>query len=385
MKKKILFVFGTRPEAIKMAPVVKLFRQSNDFESIVCTTGQHREMLDQSMRIFEIESDHELNVMKKNQTLSQLTVNLLSELDIVLEEIKPDLVFVQGDTTTSLVGGLAAFYNKISIAHIEAGLRTGNKYKPFPEEKNRHMLSVLSDLHFSPTDLSRKNLIREGVDEGKIWVTGNTVIDAMQMILSSQESDLEEEKQLSSFLNRKIGIDFTSPPESVPKIILVTGHRRENFGEGIRSVCEGLLKIAKQRPDVLIVYPVHLNPKVQVPVKEFIGGVDNIKLISPIDYEKFLFLLKKSYIVLTDSGGIQEEAPSLGKPVLVTREVTERPEGVEAGTVKLVGTDKKILIHEINKLFDDPSYYKSFSKVSNPYGDGNAASRIIEVIRSSQF
>ena len=385
MKKKILFVFGTRPEAIKMAPVVKLFRQSNDFESIVCTTGQHREMLDQTMRIFEIESDHELNVMKKNQTLSQLTVNLLSELDIVLEEIKPDLLFVQGDTTTSLVGGLAAYYNKIPIAHIEAGLRTGNKYKPFPEEKNRHMLSVLSDLHFSPTDLSRNNLIREGVDEGKIWVTGNTVIDAMQMILSSQESDLEEEKQLSSFLNREIGIDFTSPPESAPKIILVTGHRRENFGEGIRSVCEGLLKIAKQRPDVLIVYPVHLNPKVQVPVKELIGGVDNIKLISPIDYEKFLFLLKKSYIVLTDSGGIQEEAPSLGKPVLVTREVTERPEGVEAGTVKLVGTDKKILIQEINKLFDDPSYYKSFSKVSNPYGDGNAASRIIEVIRSSQF
>ena len=385
MKKKILFVFGTRPEAIKMAPVVKLFRQSNDFESIVCTTGQHREMLDQSMRIFEIESDHELKVMKKNQTLSQLTVNLLSELDIVLEEIKPDLLFVQGDTTTSLVGGLAAFYNKIPIAHIEAGLRTGNKYKPFPEEKNRHMLSVLSDLHFSPTDLSRNNLIREGVDEGKIWVTGNTVIDAMQMILSSQESDLEEEKKLSSFLNREIGIDFTSPPESMPKIILVTGHRRENFGEGIQSVCEGLLEIAKQRPDVLIVYPVHLNPKVQVPVKELIGEVDNIKLISPIDYEKFLFLLKKSYIVLTDSGGIQEEAPSLGKPVLVTREVTERPEGVEAGTVKLVGTDKKILIQEINKLFDDPSYYKSFSKVSNPYGDGNAASRIIEVIRSSQF
>ena len=385
MKKKILFVFGTRPEAIKMAPVVKLFRQSNDFESIVCTTGQHREMLDQSMRIFEIESDHELKVMKKNQTLSQLTVNLLSELDIVLEEIKPDLLFVQGDTTTSLVGGLAAYYNKIPIAHIEAGLRTGNKYKPFPEEKNRHMLSVLSDLHFSPTDLSRKNLIREGVDEGKIWVTGNTVIDAMQMILSSQESDLEEEKKLSSFLNREIGIDFTSPPESMPKIILVTGHRRENFGEGIQSVCEGLLEIAKQRPDVLIVYPVHLNPKVQVPVKELIGEVDNIKLISPIDYEKFLFLLKKSYIVLTDSGGIQEEAPSLGKPVLVTREVTERPEGVEAGTVKLVGTDKKILIQEINKLFDDPSYYKSFSKVSNPYGDGNAASRIIEVIRSSQF
>ncbi len=385
MKKKILFVFGTRPEAIKMAPVVKLFRQSNDFESIVCTTGQHREMLDQSMRIFEIESDHELKVMKKNQTLSQLTVNLLSELDIVLEDIKPDLLFVQGDTTTSLVGGLAAYYNKIPIAHIEAGLRTGNKYKPFPEEKNRHMLSVLSDLHFAPTELSRKNLIREGVDERKIWVTGNTVIDAMQMVLSSQESDLEEEKKLSSFFNREIGIDFTSPPESVPKIILVTGHRRENFGEGIRSVCEGLLEIAKQRPDVLIVYPVHLNPKVQVPVKELIGGVDSIKLISPIDYEKFLFLLKKSYIVVTDSGGIQEEAPSLGKPVLVTREMTERPEGVEAGTVKLVGTDKKILIHEINKLFDDPSYYKSFSEISNPYGDGNAASRIIEVIRSSQF
>ena len=385
MKKKILFVFGTRPETIKMAPVIKLFRESKDFDAIVCTTGQHREMLDQSMRIFGLESDYELQVMKKNQTLTQLTVNILSELDNVLEEISPNLLIVQGDTTTSFAGGLAAYYKNIPIGHIEAGLRTGDKYKPFPEEKNRHMLSTLSDLHFAPTDVSKENLIREGVDKEKIWVTGNTVIDAMQIILASQESDSEDEKKLCSFFNQEIGVNFENPPETIPKIILVTAHRRENFGKGIRNICEGLYEIAAQRPEVLIVYPVHLNPKVQDPVRELIGGVGNIKLIPPVDYEKFLFLLKKTYLVVTDSGGIQEEAPSLGKPVLVTRETTERPEGVNAGTVKLVGTNKEKMIEEINKLLDDVSYYKLFSEISNPFGDGRAAGRILEVIRSSDY
>jgi UDP-N-acetylglucosamine 2-epimerase (non-hydrolysing) len=375
--KKIMCVFGTRPEAIKMAPVVnKIKERSEQFVPIVCVTAQHREMLDQVLSIFNITPDYDLDIMRNNQNLFDISTKVLNGLKDVFEDAKPDLILVQGDTTTAFIAGLAAFYLKIPIGHVEAGLRTNDKYNPFPEEINRHLLSSLADYHFAPTEWSRSNLIKENVPQERIWVTGNTVIDALLTISRRQKT--EDRRQIfRDFIDKKLNSRFEIRDS---RLILVTGHRRESFGEGFDNICRALRTIAQERKDVMIVYPVHLNPNVQRPVKEILKDIDNVLLIEPLEYEPFVSLMNESYLILTDSGGIQEEAPSLGKPVLVMRKTTERPEGIEAGVVKLVGTGKDDIVRNTIELLENHSLYEKMSGSANPYGDGEAAERITDII-----
>ena len=374
--KKILLVFGTRPEAIKMAPLVKEFQKDvENFEIKVCVTAQHREMLDQVLNLFQISPDYDLNIMKPAQDLYDVTSNILLKIKPVLEEFNPDVVLVHGDTTTTFATSLAAYYQKIKIGHVEAGLRTGNLYSPWPEEGNRRLTSVLTDYHFSPTETSKKNLLSEGVDKSKIIVTGNTVIDALQIIVNN----IYNKEHLRFKIEEAIIKSGFKELDS--KFILVTGHRRENFGQGFLNICEALKVLAKNNPDINILYPVHLNPNVREPVNELLSNVSNIKLVEPFQYEEFIYLMSKSYLILTDSGGIQEEAPSLGKPVLVMRDTTERPEAVGAGTVKLVGSAQNNIIKEVQKLLNDSSEYQRMSKAHNPYGDGNASKNILKILK----
>lgn len=371
--KKILIVFGTRPEAIKMAPLVKEFQKHPDqFETKVCVTAQHREMLDQVLDIFEITPDFDLNIMKAGQDLYDITSRVLLGIRDVLKEFTPDMLFVHGDTTTSTASALAGFYQQIPVAHIEAGLRTNDIYSPWPEEMNRQVTSRITSYNFAPTSLSKSNLLKENVAEEKICITGNTVIDALFWVLRK----IEEDSTLKTTLELKIKeAGYTL---SNRKMILVTGHRRESFGEGFINICNALKEIAKSNPDVDIVYPVHLNPNVQKPVNDILSGLSNVYLIAPQEYLSFVYLLSKCSFAITDSGGIQEEAPSLGKPVLVMRDTTERPEAVDAGTVKLVGTDKALITSEAQKLISDNSYYLSMAEAHNPYGDGKACRRVID-------
>jgi len=367
--KKILTIFGTRPEAIKLAPVIKELERRNDvFVSKVCVTAQHREMLDPFLQLFGINPDWDLNIMQPNQSLFDVTAKALVKLKEVLEKEKPDLVLVQGDTTTTFTAALAAYYLKIKVGHVEAGLRTLDKYNPFPEELNRRLVGHIADLHFAPTKRAKENLLSEGIPESSIFVTGNTVVDALFMILARTTSEDYLPKALSQ-------------PDR--KLILVTAHRRESFGEGIANICLALKEIVKRVPDVEIVYPVHLNPNVREPVYRMLGGVERVHLIEPLDYIPFVHLMKASYLILTDSGGIQEEAPSLGKPVLVLRNITERPEAVEAGAAKLVGTDPQRIVVETLRLLQDPSEYSKMANVPNPFGDGRAALRIADILEST--
>jgi UDP-N-acetylglucosamine 2-epimerase (non-hydrolysing) len=377
--KKTLVVFGTRPEAIKMAMVIKEIEKSPDMKCLVCVTAQHREMLDQVLNTFDIIPDHDLDIMTDGQDLFDITTNSLMGLKDIFNREQPDMVLVQGDTTTAFVAGLTAYYLKIPIGHIEAGLRTYNKYSPFPEEKNRHLLSTVADFHFAPTQWARSNLLKENISPEKIWVTGNTVIDALLKVTSKQKTE-KVVQFWSKFFKERWNITLSANNQ---KLILVTGHRRENFGEGFRNICFALKEIAEKRKDVTIVYPVHLNPNVQRVVKNLLNNQPNIHLIEPIEYETFVFLMNSSFLVLTDSGGIQEEAPSLGKPVLVMRDTTERPEGLEAGTVQLVGTDKDKIVDTTLNLVSNPSHYELMSKAINPYGDGKAAARIVRIIEDT--
>jgi UDP-N-acetylglucosamine 2-epimerase (non-hydrolysing) len=374
--KKILLVFGTRPEAIKMAPLVKALQKESIFETKVCVTAQHREMLDQVLEIFEIVPDYDLDIMKSGQDLYDVTSNVLFGLKNVLTDFTPDLVLVHGDTTTSSASALAAFYMHIDVAHIEAGLRTHDIYSPWPEEANRQMTGILAKYHFAPTTTSLNNLLLENKDRNTILVTGNTVIDALLLALNKMSSN--------KVLHSKIIASLESSGYALNdnrRLILVTGHRRENFGSGFINICEALKEIALLNTDVDIVYPVHLNPNVQKPVKEILKEVSNIYLIEPLSYETFIYLMNQSYFVITDSGGVQEEAPSLGKPVLVMRDTTERPEALEAGTVKLVGTDKSTIIKEAQELLDNPLSYEKMAKAHNPYGDGNACKKIVDFLK----
>jgi len=369
--KKNLLIFGTRPEAIKMAQLVKAFQANKAFETKVCITAQHREMLDQVLEFFEIIPDYDLNLMKQNQNLYSLTADIITNLKPILEEFKPDYVYVHGDTTTTMSASIAAFYSGAKVCHIEAGLRTFDKRSPFPEEINRSIAGCISDFHFTPTKTSEENLLNENVNPKSILITGNTVIDALQF---------SEQKVLSdSFIDTEIN-DLQKLVNSKKKVILVTGHRRENHGQGFINICEALREIATNNNDVQIIYPVHLNPNVQKPVYNILDGVNNITLIKPLSYPAFIWLMSKSYLILTDSGGVQEEAPSLGKPVLVMRETTERPEAVEAGTVLLVGTDKVKIIRETEDLLKNKKRYNNMSKLHNPYGDGTACEKIVQFI-----
>ncbi|UCN00606.1 UDP-N-acetylglucosamine 2-epimerase (non-hydrolyzing) [Sulfurimonas sp. SWIR-19] len=374
--KKVLLVFGTRPEAIKMAPLVKAFELEKGIESRVCVTAQHREMLDQVLQIFDIHPWYDLNLMKSGQDLYDITAKVLLGMKNILAEFKPDIVLVHGDTTTTSAASLAAFYQKIKIGHVEAGLRTGDIYSPWPEEANRQITGVLANYHFSPTNASRENLLRENKKPENIVVTGNTVIDALFLALSK----IENSETLKNTIETKINAQYQISEHK--KIILVTGHRRENFGKGFIDICEALKEIALENPQVDIVYPVHLNPNVQQPVKKILSNIDNIFLIEPLEYESFIYLMNKSYFIITDSGGVQEEAPSLGKPVLVMRETTERPEAVEAGTVKLVGTSKKTIVDKAIRLLKNQKAYEEMSKAHNPYGDGFASKHIVEYLKS---
>ncbi len=368
-KKKIIFIYGTRPEAIKMAPLIKDFRYYEDrFKVEICLTAQHREMLDQVNEFFDIKADYDLNLMEPNQSLSDLTARCLTGLQSVLIDSKPDLVFVQGDTTTVLAGALAAFYGKIPIAHLEAGLRSGNRYSPYPEEMNRKIASQLSDYHFAPTQAAADNLKNEGIVKN-VYLVGNTVIDALHLGLSIIRSNGEDKYlRFFSFLDQS------------KKIILVTGHRRESFGEGFDNICLAIKEIAIQYKDIQIVYPVHLNPNVRKPVYNLLAGLPNIFLIDPLDYPYMIWLMNKTYFVLTDSGGIQEEAPALGKPVLVMRDVTERQEGISAGTALLVGTKKETIVNRMKQLLDDKTLYNKMNKAINPYGDGTASKKIVSIL-----
>ncbi|GAB4514633.1 non-hydrolyzing UDP-N-acetylglucosamine 2-epimerase [Flagellimonas sp.] len=376
MKKKNLIVFGTRPEAIKMAPLVKQFENyADEFETKICITAQHREMLDQVLSFFEIKPDYDLNLMKPNQNLYGLTADIILNLKGVLEEFKPDYVYVHGDTTTTMATSIAAFYSGSSVCHVEAGLRTFNKKSPFPEEMNRSVTGVVSDIHFAPTETSKENLLKENKPSDSVVVTGNTVIDALQISVVKVSSKTYENQEITK-------ISQILKPNK--KLILVTGHRRENHGEGFLNICEALKEISQKYDDVQIVYPVHLNPKVQEPVYKILGGVPNIELIAPLSYPSFVWLMNQSYMIITDSGGVQEEAPSLGKPVLVMRDTTERPEAVEAGTVLLVGTNKELIVSEASKLLEDKQAYDKMAKLHNPYGDGRACKRIVEHIRTQK-
>ena len=374
-KTKVLLVFGTRPEAIKMAPLVKILKEDKELEAKVCVTAQHREMLDQVLDLFDITPEYDLNLMKPGQDLYDITANVLLGMKNVLSDFKPDVVLVHGDTTTTSATALSSFYQKIKVGHVEAGLRTGDIYSPWPEEANRQITGVLANYHFAPTETSKANLVKENKDSNNIIVTGNTVIDALFMALQKIESD----KTLESKIISEIASQY--PLQEDKKIILVTGHRRENFGQGFINICNSLKTLALNNSDIDIVYPVHLNPNVQKPVKEILADVDNIHLIDPLQYEQFIYMMNRSYFIITDSGGVQEEAPSLGKPVLVMRDTTERPEAVEAGTVKLVGTDPEVIITEAQKLLDDKEEYEKMSKAHNPYGDGTASKRIVEFLK----
>ncbi len=375
--KKVLLVLGTRPEAIKMAPLIKeLKKDTINFETRICVTAQHREMLDQILDLFEIMPDYDLNIMKPGQNLYDITVNVLIGIRDVLIDFTPDLVLVHGDTTTTSATSLAAFYQKIKVGHVEAGLRTGNMYSPWPEEANRQITGVLATYHFAPTSKSQSNLIKENKLKKHIVVTGNTVIDALLLTLRKIENSMNFKNQIVSKINAQYKIDVDR------KFILVTGHRRENFGQGFIHICEALKAIALSNPLIDIVYPVHLNPNVQQPVKDILNGVSNIYLIEPLAYEVFIYLMQKSYFIITDSGGIQEEAPSLGKPVLVLRDTTERPEAVDAGTVKLVGATVNKIVEESQRLLDDNEAYEKMSKAHNPYGDGKASIKIVEFLQN---
>lgn len=372
---KVLSVFGTRPEAIKMAPVVKELEKHPDrFESIVCVTAQHRQMLDQVLNLFDIKPDYDLDIMKPGQDLFDITSNVLLGLKPVLEKEQPDIVLVHGDTTTTLAASLAAYYCRIKVGHVEAGLRTHNKFAPFPEEINRTVTGALADLHFAPTEAAKQNLLREGVDEKSIHVTGNTVVDALLTVADRVKFDATIRQQLEQqfcFL------------DSTKRLVLVTGHRRENFGAGFENICQALATIAGKYDNVQILYPVHLNPNVQEPVQRILGGGrhKNIHLIEPVDYLPFVYLMDSSYLIITDSGGVQEEAPSLGKPVMVMRDTTERPEAVTAGTVILVGTNPDRIVNEASLLIDDVVAYTAMSMAHNPYGDGKACQRIVDALR----
>ena len=381
--KKIMLVFGTRPEAIKMAPLVKAFQAKNDeFETIVCVTGQHREMLDQVLHLFDIKPDFDLNIMKQGQDLYDITSRVLLGMRDVFKVCKPDVLFVHGDTTTSTAAALAGFYQQIPVAHVEAGLRTNAIYSPWPEEMNRQITGRIATYNLSPTQLSRQNLLKENVDENKITVTGNTVIDALHWVTAKIKSDKKLDDNLSLDLKSK-GYD-TKRLVGNRRLILITGHRRENFGDGFLHICHAIQDLAKKFPEVDFVYPMHLNPNVRKPIHQVFGedlnNLGNIFFIEPLEYLPFVFLMEKSDIVLTDSGGIQEEAPGLGKPVLVMRNTTERPEAVDAGTVKLVGTDYDAIVDNVSKLLTDRNLYNKMSKATNPYGDGKACERIIRYI-----
>lgn len=381
--KKIMLVFGTRPEAIKMAPLVKAFQEKNDeFETIVCVTGQHREMLDQVLHLFDIKPDFDLNIMKQGQDLYDITSRVLLGMRDVFKVCKPDILFVHGDTTTSTAAALAGFYLQIPVAHVEAGLRTNDIYSPWPEEMNRQITGRIATYNLSPTQLSRQNLLKENVDENKITVTGNTVIDALHWVTAKIKSDKKLDDNLSLDLKSK-GYD-TKRLIGNRRLILITGHRRENFGDGFLHICHAIQDLAKKFPEVDFVYPMHLNPNVRKPIHQVFGedlnNLGNIFFIEPLEYLPFVFLMEKSDIVLTDSGGIQEEAPGLGKPVLVMRNTTERPEAVDAGTVKLVGTDYDAIVDNVSKLLTDRNLYNKMSKATNPYGDGKACERIIRYI-----
>jgi len=370
--KKNLIIFGTRPEAIKMAPLVKAFlKESNTFETRVCITAQHREMLDQVLSFFEITPDYDLDLMKPNQNLYSLTADIITNLKPILEEFKPDYVYVHGDTTTTMAASIAAFYSGAKVCHVEAGLRTFNKRSPFPEEVNRSIAGAIADYHFSPTPTSQQNLLNENIAEETIVVTGNTVIDALQFSAAKVTSEAYSDAEIDTLKTRV---------DSTKKLVLVTGHRRENHGQGFVNICSALKDIAIQNKDVQIIYPVHLNPNVQKPVYELLQDIDNIQLINPLSYPAFVWLMGKSYLIITDSGGVQEEAPSLGKPVLVMRETTERPEAVKAGTVCLVGTDKNKIVAEANRLLNDTAAYSEMSTLHNPYGDGTSCQKIVEFI-----
>lgn len=370
---KTLTIFGTRPEAIKMAPLVLALEESDHIDNKVCITAQHREMLDQVLSIFDIEADYDLDVMQPNQSLSTITSKILCQLEDVLKAEEPDLVFVHGDTSTTFTATLAAYYQQIPVAHVEAGLRTQNIYSPWPEEGNRKLTAALAEYHFAPTPQAAENLKAENIVENVV-VTGNTVIDTLMLISKTIDSD--------SSLNRSLNDQFSFLDDS-KKVILVTGHRRESFGQGFEQLCMALKKIASSYSDVELIYPVHLNPNVQEPVKKLLSEVTNIHLIEPLDYLPFVYLMKRSHFIITDSGGIQEEAPSLGKPVLVTRDTTERPEAVDAGTVILVGTDSDKIFNEAARLLDDINHYETMATAHNPYGDGKASQRIVDFIENT--
>ena len=382
--KKVMLVFGTRPEAIKMAPLVKVFQKEFDkFQTIVCVTGQHREMLDQVLGIFDIKPDYDLNIMKQGQDLYDVTSRVLLGMRDVLKKVRPDIVLVHGDTTTSTAAALAAFYQQIPVGHVEAGLRTHNIYSPWPEEMNRVITGRIASYHFSPTPLSRQNLLDEGVKESAIIVTGNTVIDALYMVVDKIKSDKRFDEELKGIL-KTAGYDINRLLDG-KKLVLITGHRRENFGDGFVSMCRAIQTLTKKYPNVDFVYPMHLNPNVRKPIHEVFGkdlsNLGNMFFIEALEYLSFVYLMEKSAIVLTDSGGIQEEAPGLGKPVLVMRDTTERPEALEAGTVKLVGTNYDKIIGEVAVLLDDEACYERMSKAVNPYGDGLACSRIVYTLK----
>lgn len=381
--KKVMLVFGTRPEAIKMAPLVKEFqKQKERIETVVCVTGQHREMLDQVLEIFDIKPDYDLNIMKQGQDLYDVTARVLTGMREVLKEVKPDVVLVHGDTTTSTAAALATFYQQIPVGYVEAGLRTHNIYSPWPEEMNRLLTGRLATYHFSPTPLSRNNLIKESIDDRNIIVTGNTVIDALYWVVDKIKNNKELNNELENVLS-KAGYDVNRLNNG-KKLVLITGHRRENFGDGFINMCTAIKDLMVKYPDVDFVYPMHLNPNVRKPIHEVFGenlsGLKNMFFIEPLEYLSFVYLMEKSSIVLTDSGGIQEEAPGLGKPVLVMRNTTERPEALNAGTVKLVGTDYNKIVNEVSSLIDDKAAYEKMSKAVNPYGDGLACGRIVNAL-----
>jgi len=362
-KIKVMSIFGTRPEAIKMAPLVKELEKRKEIESIVCVTAQHREMLDQVLETFDIKPDYDLNIMKQGQTLGDVTTRALNGVEAVIKECNPDIVLVHGDTTTTFAGALAAFYNQVAIGHVEAGLRTYDKYSPFPEEMNRQMVDCMTDMYFAPTGLSKSNLLKENINEDKIYITGNTAIDAMSTTVDENYTHPE--------------LDWIKDNE---RMILLTAHRRENLGDPMRNIFKAIRRILDENEDIKVIYPIHKNPKVREIANEIFEGCNRLKLIEPLEVFDFHNFQNKSYMILTDSGGIQEEAPSLGKPVLVLRDTTERPEGIEAGTLKLVGTDEEIIYQETKKLLEDNDEYKKMSKASNPYGDGHASERIVDAI-----
>lgn len=372
---KILSVFGTRPEAIKMAPLVRALAEDSRFDAKVCVTAQHREMLDQVLELFNISPDYDLNLMQAGQTLPELTSRILLELTPVLTDFKPDVVLVHGDTATTFAASLTAYYQQIAVGHVEAGLRTGNIYSPWPEEGNRKLTGQLTKFHFAPTETSKQNLVNEGFAQEHIYITGNTVIDALLLVKQQIENDSE--------LNANLAAQFPMLDDS-KKLILVTGHRRESFGGGFERICEALAQTAKAHPDCQILYPVHLNPNVQEPVKRILNDVSNVFLIEPQQYLPFVYLMNRAHIILTDSGGIQEEAPSLGKPVLVMRDTTERPEAVEAGTVKLVGTNVAVITTALNELLTNQVAYTTMSRAHNPYGDGKACQRICDALAKAE-